>query len=1052
MNPSAGRLLRRLILLICVVPIVAAAREPLDSSQNYVIKVWGPDDGLTEGSVTDVAQTPEGYLWLGTVFGSVLRFDGVRFVSYNSANTPQFSLKWGVPRLTVDNDGTLWISMYDGGLTTWDHSGFHSIFTSTNRPDDLLWSAPGKVIFVCGESNLLTGTRIHGQWNWRLAEPPRALPHPQFCADADGDIWYLRASNQAGIWDGSTARTVAMGAQTVTALASDGDHRIWIGTDRAVEVWQKSGFEVMTPTNGEPLLNVRRLIAAGGSNLWVEANGRIRCFTDRRWVAESKDWNQEMGRHESFRFFLGDREGGFWTSADDLGLIHVGSSGNLVRLTTRDGLPSNTIRFAYEDHDGNIWTGYDRGELVQVRRRLFGVIGKSDGLSDSLINTVSEDSDGALWIGTHSGAVICCKDGVCTNVTLPEMRRAQDSCVAAGKGRIWIGAQGAGLLALKNGRATTIAGAKQLDSYPRILLPTREGDLWAGTLFSIIRVTAEGFTVEYTAQSVGGHPTALSEGKDGTIWAGTLEGNLLRWDGKKFVTLEPPDKNSLGRIWALWPADDGSLWAGTEEGGLLHWSHGKLFRYTTKNGLPSNSIEEVLGDASGNLWVGTRVGIARIPAHAFARMEEGDARELPVSVYGLTDGLMTVGSAIIYQPNCWRGRDGTLFFAMANSVAEVNPDHVRVNADPPEVTLEKMVADDKKLFPARAGAILTASRSDGGDVSSPPVVDVAAGRGDLEFDYTVLSFCSPRSRIQYRLEGLESSWNEAGAERKAIYRHVPPGQYIFEARACNSDSVWSGEGALIAVRVAPFFYQTLWFRGGTFFLVVALLTCTGAIVMRGRMRRRVEQLERQHELERERSRIAQDLHDDLGAGLTEIGLLGGMLHDTPDTPRRHEAVERIVERCHEMVTGLDEIVWAVNPRNDSVKSLGAYLCRYAQRFLEPAIRCRLEMPAPEQDSPLNSEQRHNLFLAFKEALTNVARHAQAREVRIKIAVHDSCLRIEVEDDGRGLGEVREVHGNGLNNLRNRMAEIGGQCHIANRPGGGVSVGLTLCLKDGNERN
>ena len=158
--------------------------------------------------------------------------------------------------------------------------------------------------------------------------------------------------------------------------------------------------------------------------------------------------------------------------------------------------------------------------------------------------------------------------------------------------------------------------------------------------------------------------------------------------------------------------------------------------------------------------------------------------------------------------------------------------------------------------------------------------------------------------------------------------------------------------------------------------------------MRRRMRRRLEQLERQHELERERSRIAQDLHDDLGAGLTEIGLLGGLLQDPSRFPtRKQEALDRIVQRCHDLVMALDEIVWAVNPRNDSVNSLGGYLCRYAQGFLEPtAIRCRLEMQEAEPDHPLNSEQRHNLFLAFKEALTNVVKHSGATEVRVKISV------------------------------------------------------------------
>ena len=1046
-HPTAKCLIRRMLLL-CIVPVLAASNAR--SSQDYIIKVWGPDDGLTEDSVTDVAQTPEGYLWIGTLFGSVLRFDGTRFVSYNSANTPQFSLKWGVPRLMVDHEGTLWISMYDGGLTAWDSGGFHAM-SATNRPDDLLWSSPGKIIFVNGGTNLLFGQKANGQWSWQMTTPPRVSPQPQFCADADGKVWYLRADGRIGTWDGSQGGTGDYNNQPIKALAADGLGRIWIGTSQTLVLWQPltHRFEVMTPTNGEGVLNVKRIIPAGESNLWVEANGRMRRCCGQQWLAESDGWNREMGRRNSLRFLTGDRDGGFWSSAGDLGLIHVAANGDFSQLTTHDGLPSNTVHFIYEDRDGNIWTGYDRGELVQLRRRLFRGIGKDEGLSDSLINTVCEDTNGALWIGTHSGAVFCYVNGACTNVLLPEMTRAQESCVASDNGgRIWIGAQGVGLLKLENGQVATIASEKQLGGYPRLLLPAHDGRLWVGTLFSINSVTDGNVTLEYSSPAVGGHPTALAEAADGTIWAGTLDGSLLRWDGKQFVTLEPPEKNLLGRIWALWPAPDGSLWAGTEEGGLLHWANGKFFRYTTKDGLPSSSIEEVLGDAQGNLWLGTRAGIARIPSHAFASAESGDAHELPVSIYGLPDGLLTIGSAIIYQPNCWLGRDGTLFFAMANSIAAVDPYSVHLNPAAPNVTLERMLADEKEVFPGSGGAILTASGIDGNE-SAPPDIRVGPGRGDLEFDYTGISFRSPsRIRFKYKLDGLENSWNDAGMERKAIYRHVPPGRYVFRVMAGNSDSVWSGEGALLAVAVAPFFYQTLWFRGGVIVLVVMILSWAAAIAMRGRMRRRMEQLERQHDLERERSRIAQDLHDDLGAGLTEIGLLGGMLQETPEIPAgKREGLDRIVQRCHDMVTGLDEIVWAVNPRNDSVKSLGSYLCRYAQRFLEPVMRCRLEMFTSDRDYPLNSEQRHNLFLAFKEALTNVAKHSHATEVRVKISVENSRLLVEVEDDGRGLPVTIEPGGNGLVNLRHRMNKIGGQCEIANRPSGGVLVRLSLSLKN-----
>jgi signal transduction histidine kinase/ligand-binding sensor domain-containing protein len=1046
-HPAAKRAVLLLMLFVCILPAFATVEDQANFSRDYVVKVWGPDDGLAEDSVTDIAQTPEGYLWVGTLFGSVLRFDGTRFVSYNSANTPQFSLKWGVPRLMVGREGTLWISMYDGGLTAWDKNGFHSILASTNRPDDLLWSAPGKVIFVYGGTNLMAGQKINEHWTWQTITPPDVLPQPRFCADAAGNIWYLCDSNQAGIWNGTASRKVRMDGQTINTLAADLQGRIWIGTGEELAVWQTDHFEIMTPTNGEPALNVQRIIPAGASNLWVEANGRMRRCIDRQWLAESETWNREMSARIPLSFLLGDRDGGFWTSAGDLGLIHVAANGDFSQLTTRDGLPSNTIRFAYEDQDGNIWTGYDRGGLVRIRRRLFENIGREEGLSDSLINTVSEDTHGAVWIGTHSGAVACYKNGVCTNLELPELAHAQDSCVAPdANGRIWIGALGVGLLNYQGGLAQTVATEKQLQGYPRLLLPARDGRVWVGTLWSIICVSNGNLVFEYTspAEDVGGHPTALAEAADGTIWAGTLDGTLLHWNGSQFVPLTPPDKNSLGRIWALWPANDGSLWAGTEQGGLLHWVDGKFFRYTMRNGLPSDSIEEVMADTWGNLWLGTRAGIARIPGHAFVLAERDELLQLPVNIYGLTDGLLTIGSAIIYQPNCWRGPDGTLFFAMANSITSIDPGNIRPNTAPPEVALERMSADGKELFPVSNGAILTTAPMDNPE---PPVITLAPGRGDLEFDYTGLSFRSPsRIRFKYRLDGLENSWNDAGSERKAVYRHVPPGQYVFHVMACNSDSIWSGDEALLAVSITPFIYQTVWFRGGMVLITVMVLSCAAAVGMRARMRRRVQQLERQREVERERARIAQDLHDDLGAGLTEIGLLGGLLQDVKAAAsRKQEALDRIVQRCHDLVTGLDEIVWAVNPRNDSVNSLGSYLCRYAQRFLEPTMRCRLEMYIADHDYPLNSEQRHNLFLAFKEALTNVAKHSHATEAFIKISIKDARLLVEVEDDGRGLPEVVHPGGNGLTNLRNRMSHIGGECEIVGRPPHGTSVRLSLTL-------
>jgi signal transduction histidine kinase/ligand-binding sensor domain-containing protein len=1037
-------------LLWLAAPLLARGAGESSIGQYYAIKVWGADEGLTEGSVTDVGQTPEGYLWVGTIFGSVLRFDGTRFVSYNSANTPEFLLKWGVPRLMVDQAGTLWISMHDGGMTTWDQRGFHAAFPRLEQPDRLLWSAPGRVLFAYGNGQLLSGRQHGEQWDWETVMPPSALPDSQLCADATGRVWYLREEREIGIWDGKETRILppppALKGRQIKVLTADAQGRIWAGTDRALLQWRVDHFEEMTPTNGEAFLNIKRIIPSGASNLWVEANGRMRCCAGRQWLAEAEGWKRDLGQISALLFLHGDAEGGLWAAAGDLGLIHVLPDGTFHRLTTREGLPSNTIRFAYQDRDGNTWTGYERGGLVRVRRRLFRVIGREQGLADSLVNTVCRDAHGGVWIGMHNGEVGHYENGLCTNLHLPQAAAAQDSCVTAdAHGRVWIGAQGVGVVQYQeSGPMQTVATMAQLQIYPRLLLVGRDGRLWVGTTFSIFSVANGNLTAEYTAESVGEHPTALAEAPDGTIWAGTLAGLLLRRTGGHFVPLEPPNHDALGRVWALWPAPDGSLWAGTEVGGLLHWSDGRFYRYTTKDGLPSDSIVQVLGDVAGNIWLGSRAGLARIFGAALARHDRGELNQLPVSVYGTADGLLTIGSAIIFQPSCWRDQDGTLFFAMANSVASVTPGDIHINPVAPSIALEELRADDRQVFPERVGAILADSPT-----SQPLSIKTAPGRGDLEFRYTGLSLASPtRVRFKYKLEGLENSWNEAGAERRAIYRHVPPGDYVFRVAACNSDGIWSEGGGLLAITVQPHIYQTPWFRGGIALLLVAVFSLTVVVTMRRRLRQRLKESERQQELERERTRIAQDLHDDLGAGLTEIGLLSGMLR-SPARFGEHEqeALGRIVKRCHDLVMALDEIVWAVNPRHDSVNSLGSYLCRYAQGFLEPtSIRCRLEISEAEPDRPLNSEQRHNFFLAFEEALANVVKHSGATEARIKISFADQGrLIIRIEDDGRGLPPVVGEDCDGLNNLRQRMTQIGGQCEIANRPSGGVAVVLSLQL-------
>jgi len=341
---------------------------------------------------------------------------------------------------------------------------------------------------------------------------------------------------------------------------------------------------------------------------------------------------------------------------------------------------------------------------------------------------------------------------------------------------------------------------------------------------------------------------------------------------------------------------------------------------------------------------------------------------------------------------------------------------------------------------------------------TPQPLRIGPGRHRFEFRYTALSFvATPKVQFKYKLEPLDPDWVSAGARRVAPYSYLPPGEYTFHVKACNNDDVWNEEGAWVAFRVLPFFWQTWWFQGG------AVLSGAGAVgagvlsIARRRERRKLEQLERQRALERERARIARDIHDDLGASLTRIGMLSQTARgELEGQPQAAADVDRIYHIAREVTRAMDEIVWAVNPKHDTLDSLVTYLGRFAQQFLSAAsVRCRLDEPVNLPAWNLTAEIRHNVFLAFKELLNNVVKHAQATEVRVALELQADGFVLLVADNGRGFDwstrktvavaedGARLAGGNGLLNVQKRLEEVGGRAHWDTAPGEGTRVRLTV---------
>jgi signal transduction histidine kinase len=321
----------------------------------------------------------------------------------------------------------------------------------------------------------------------------------------------------------------------------------------------------------------------------------------------------------------------------------------------------------------------------------------------------------------------------------------------------------------------------------------------------------------------------------------------------------------------------------------------------------------------------------------------------------------------------------------------------------------------------------------------------------VEFRYTAMSLSAPELvQFRFRLEGLEGVAEEITSARVARYRRLSAGEYEFRVAARQEGGAWNEATARVTLTVTPRYWESRWFRLAALGLLVGAASGAGHWAGARRLRRRLAISEQKAALEQERSRISRDLHDDLGTGLTEITLLGAVANLPSSSPDRVKGcLGEIGDKSHELVRSLDEIVWAVNPKNDSLSNLVSYLCLFAQRLLErAAIQCRLDVPRDLPDRPLDARQRHALFLATKEALSNIAKHSAASEAWLRVTLTNSILTIALEDNGRGFDEViRKPARNGLKNIDSRMRELGGRSSIRSVVGGGTRVELQLELGD-----
>jgi len=1034
--------------LIFLLVTTALAARGSEFPEEYLTDVWTADDGLPDSSVTAIAQTPDGYLWVGT-YNGLVRFDGLRFVTFDPANTPALAHA-RVRKLSVDNQGTLWINTFDGSMTSLRQGTFAREWPQEAGLDPdavLVSSASNQVTFLLHHGSLrrrpLSAPAGSG---WEELMPTNRVVGGLCLADGAGTIWYRgsdkRLSRVTGDAFVALPEDCGLASSQVDAMTTDPQGRLWVGTDKEIARWDGMRFRDATPTNGEFPDNIVFLSVGADGRLWVGTGGRVHEAKDRQWILEAAPLKNVFTGNLSRGGAREDHHGGAWLFDYGPGLWHVAADGSVRQFGAAEGFPGERVNCLFEDHEGNWWAGLDAGGLVRIRERRFQIIDTGAQLSAKPARTVCEETNGTLWIGTLGDGLARWQAGTLTNFAMPGgTGKGFVFCACPdAAGRLWVSAGDEDLYVRENADDSFVRVTPVVHGV-KVIFPDRHNRIWVGTK-SGLYFSADASTQRFRLyEGVGRRDVrALSEDGSGNLWAGTEDGNLFRISGDTFESFHPEDSKASQAIWSLLAEADGTVWAGTFRGGLLRWRNGKFTRFSIKDGLPDNVICQILDDGS-NLWLGSHQGILKVAKSALDSFARGKTNTISVTQFGRSDGLPSLECSGSYQPAVWRSRDGRLWFTTVKGAVSIQPQEIRPNRLPPPVVIEEILVDGKSLeqtgepkeSSAGTGAVLNRDRT---------FLQVPPGKHQIEFRYTGLSLVSSdRVQFRYRLDDVEPNWVDAGRKRSVTYNLLPAGNYQFHVIACNSDGVWNEKGAGLNIKILPHFYDTWWFRLLAGLTALAAIAFSIRAISLRRLRWKMQRLERQHAVERERSRIARDIHDDLGASLNLIAVLG----DLAKKEKTDERIEKMSATARQAVTSLDEIVWAVNPRNDTLAHLVDYAGQYATGYLRAAgIRCLLDVPEEMPPSEVASDVRHNLFLVIKEGLQNIVKHSRATEVWLRVNTGENRLCVIIEDNGRGFEKNGEdPWADGLRNMRERVTEIGGECRVESRVGVGTVIRIEL---------
>jgi signal transduction histidine kinase/ligand-binding sensor domain-containing protein len=983
------------------------------------MRVWHVSDRLPSDTVTAIIQTRDGFLWIGTSAG-LARFDGVTFteIKTDESSTNQLT---GVTALCEDRNGFLWIGT--------QHQGLFEL-------------AGGKPVRYTARKGLVAGA--------------------------------------------------------VTSLAADNRGQVWIGGNAGLSLWTGEHFELFTKRDGLPDDSVAGVNVAHSGTVWITTRAGMCRFVDGQ-LAPYTFQTDSQGRSPEYLGAYEDQRGNLWAFGDTYlinltenkrfnyfrssepaslriwslcegreGVLWIGTSGRglfcfednrFQQVIFGEQRWPHDVRAIWQDREGSLWLGTSGGGLVQLRPQSVQMLRVDQSLPENPPTALALDPAGRIYVALQRGGLYVGESGRfdrhgSAGGLVPE-NLFSSLCVTR-DGTLWAGTVGDGLYGWRNGRAIQLTTGDGLssDSVLAVCADARDG-VWVSTSAGAVHRFAGSNMARFDAAQ--GLPetavTAMIPTMGGGLWVGTTDGRIWRKEREQFSEVEAARNPKHQPVMALCAGAQERLWIGAAGGGLSCLANGTARNWTTNDGLPSEFVAGVIEDGATNLWLSTGAGVYRVDHDDVSRLF--GLRLVPLACKLVSSArIVTDPMPIFGGTRAALSPDGRAWFATSKGILKVTPRQLSVVPSVVRVYVESVVANGHAPVSLLHAGPWSAAANRAALFKAP--LDLRS----LEIHFTALSFVAPEDiQFRHQLEGSDPGWVEDTGARFAAYGRLPPGNYRFRVAARNAGGDWQEAGETFAFYVpTPVYYQT-W--AICLYILVAVAVVAGIVrgVSHRRLRLRLVRLEQQQSLERERMRIARDMHDEMGSKLTKISFLSEHLQMGAETSGPLAGrIESIAQASRDLLQTMDEIVWVVNPHNDTLENLVAYLSHYAVEYLQnTSIECGLDLPQELPHYPLSSEARHNLFLAFQEALNNVLKHSGASKVAVEVALNALACEFKITDNGKGFeasalsaGATQtrgNGHGNGVRNMRQRMTAIGGECRVDSHPGEGTVITLRLSLAD-----